>query len=280
MNIDHTTMQITETEEKQELRHLWWCLTGPMAFLPMHAAGIYSGDLTTNKVSDFVVSSYIPTITSLLEARASKKDNFNGMLTVSQPDTPGLRILPSTREEILRIEAVTRGADLRPSTTLEHSQATTEAVVKGMEDHSWIHLACHAIQDVSSPLNSAFYLYDGKIELSSIIQQALPYADFAFLSACQTATGDENLPEESMHLAAGMLAAGYSSVIATMWSIMDEDAPIIAEEVYKYMLRDGVPDSSRAAYALHHATKAFQQQQRGDVEKSLLSWVPFIHVGL
>ena len=250
-----------------------------MAFLPMHAAGSYSDKRTGHKVSDFVVSSYIPTINSLLEARASKKGKFNGLLTVSQPDTPGLRILPNTKQEIVRIQAVASEATLRPITALEHSRATMEAVVKGMEIHSWVHLACHAIQDTLNPLDSAFYLYDGKVELSRITEKTLPHADFAFLSACQTATGDENLPEESMHLAAGMLVAGYSSVIATMWSIMDEDAPIIAEEVYKYMLSDGVPDSGRAAYALHHAIKAFRQQ-RGDLEKSLLSWVPFIHVGL
>ncbi|CAE6487268.1 unnamed protein product [Rhizoctonia solani] len=43
----------------------------------------------------------------------------------------------------------------------------------------------------------------------------------AFLSACQTATGDTNLPDEAVHLASGMLMAGYPSVIATMWSVMD-----------------------------------------------------------
>ena len=245
----------------------------------MHAAGLYTDDQIGNKVSDFMISSYTPTITSLLEARASKKDKFNGLLTISQPETPGLRRLPDTKLEILRINTLMKAANIGPLTTLEHFQATAEASLKGMEEHSWVHLACHAIQDVTSPLDSAFYLYDGKVALSSIIQKALPHADFAFLSACQTATGDENLPEESMHLAAGMLAAGYSSIIATMWSIMDEDAPIIAEEVYKYMLSDGVPDSGRAAYALHHAIKAFRQQ-RGDLEKSLLLWVPFIHVGL
>ncbi|KAJ6487356.1 hypothetical protein DFH09DRAFT_841575, partial [Mycena vulgaris] len=41
------------------------------------------------------------------------------------------------------------------------------------------------------------------------------------LSACQTARGAKGLQEESVHLAAGMLLAGYRGVIATMWSIMD-----------------------------------------------------------
>lgn len=47
-------------------------------------------------------------------------------------------------------------------------------------------------------------------------------SSFAFLSACQMATGDEQLTEESVHVAAGMLLAGYGSIVATMWSIWTE----------------------------------------------------------
>jgi CHAT domain-containing protein len=39
----------------------------------------------------------------------------------------------------------------------------------------------------------------------------------AFLSACQTAMGDETTPDEMMHLAAALLFAGFRSVVATMW---------------------------------------------------------------
>ncbi|KAF9007357.1 hypothetical protein BDZ89DRAFT_1079382 [Hymenopellis radicata] len=34
-----------------------------------------------------------------------------------------------------------------------------------------------------------------------------------------------------------MLFAGYS-VIATMWSSMDRDAPAVSNDVYRYLLRD------------------------------------------
>jgi CHAT domain-containing protein len=90
-----------------------------------------------------------------------------------------------------------------------------------METHSWIHFACHAVQE-SKPTKSAFCLHDKHLELSTIITKSFPYADFAFLSACQTATGDENLSEEAVHLAAGLMLAGYRGVIATMWSIKDK----------------------------------------------------------
>ena len=41
-------------------------------------------------------------------------------------------------------------------------------------------------------------------------------ADLAYLSACQTSTSNEKLSEEAVHLAAGMMAAGYHGDVATM----------------------------------------------------------------
>ena len=152
-----------------------------------------------------------------------------------------------------------------------------ESVVKGMAERSWVHLACHAVQDGSEPSQSAFCLHDGRLTLSRIVSNSFSHADFAFLSACQTAQGDLKLSEEAAHLAGGMIAAGYRSVIATMWSIKDEDAPMIASEVYSRLIDGPSPDSSRAAHALHHAVKVLRDQLGED---SFLSWVPFIHVGV
>ena len=44
----------------------------------------------------------------------------------------------------------------------------------------------------------------------------------AFLSVNKTSIGDEQLSEEAVHLAAGMLAAGYHGVVAAMSSIRDQ----------------------------------------------------------
>ena len=45
----------------------------------------------------------------------------------------------------------------------------------------------------------------------------MPNASLAFLSACETAMGAEDLPDEAMHLAASLLFAGFGGVVATMW---------------------------------------------------------------
>ncbi|KIM86572.1 hypothetical protein PILCRDRAFT_815805 [Piloderma croceum F 1598] len=256
---------------------IWWCATGPLTFLPIHAAGLYNTHDAGSKLSDFVASSYTPTLTALLEPPFTMQQPFQGLLGVSQPCTPGLSRLPNAEKELAQIEQLDSSLHVH---SLLGELATTESVLKGMEQHSWIHLACHAVQDTSEPTQSAFCLQNGMLTLSKIITKSFPHADFAFLSACQTATGDEKLSEEAVHLAAGMLAAGYKSVIATMWSIMDDDAPLVAAEVYFHLVCGPQPDSTRAAHALHHAVRHLREKLEESGKPSFLSWVPFIHVGM
>jgi len=154
-----------------------------------------------------------------------------------------------------------------------------------MDTCSWVHFACHAVQNTREPLRSGFFLDDGRLELSEIMKQNIPRCELAFLSACQTSTGNEELSDEAVHLAAGMLAAGYQGVIATMWSIKDKYAPDVAGSFYEHLVEKGKDTGSRrlesaeAAYALHHATQCLRQKI-GDTENALLTWVPYVHFGL
>jgi len=256
--------------------HIWWCVTGPLAFLPIHAAGIYDTSELSVSISDFVVSSYTPTLNAMINASKNHAthENFQGLLAVSQPNTPGQSALPNTTVELDHIRNRARNFGVH---FLEGPAASVDTVIKGMDTHSWVHLACHAVQNRVEPTRSALCLHDGSLELSTIITKSFRHADFAFLSACQTATGDEKLSEESVHLAAGLILAGYRGVIATMWSIKDDDAPVIADQVYSDLFNDAKPDSTKAAVALHHAVKLLRRQN-GDSD--FLSWVPFIHVGI
>lgn len=44
-----------------------------------------------------------------------------------------------------------------------------------------------------------------------------------------------DMPDEAMHLAAGLQSAGFSSIISTLWTIDDYTAPRVAAEVYAAM---------------------------------------------
>jgi len=76
-----------------------------------------------------------------------------------------------------------------------------------------------------------------------------------------TAAGDKNLSEEAVHLTGGMLAAEHvGNVIATTWSIMDDDAPLVVAEIYSRLVRDPELDSTGAAHSLHHAVRRLRKQ--------------------
>ena len=147
-----------------------------------------------------------------------------------------------------------------------------------MKEADWVHFACHGIQDAANPTESGLCLADQRcLKLSDMIALSRPHGGLAFLSACQTATGDESLSDEAVHIAAGMLFAGYGGVVGTMWSISDRLAPLVARDVYGQLFRNDStrPDYRKAARALHEAIGRLR-----DSNASFVEWLPFIHVGL
>ena len=162
-----------------------------------------------------------------------------------------------------------------PSDLLVGKDATVDAVLEEMQSCSVVHFACHGKQDMIDPLSSCLCLHDGSLSLSQLVYMKLPNAQLAFLSACQTATGEKELPDEAVHLAAGMLAAGFKSVIGTMWSVSDNAAPIVADGVYARLFKDGKLESGKVAEALHYAVEDLRKRNPSD----FMAWVPFIHMG-
>ncbi|KAJ6548973.1 hypothetical protein B0H19DRAFT_1074763 [Mycena capillaripes] len=118
-------------------------------------------------------------------------------------------------------------------------------------------------------------------EIQRIQESALGKIPVCSLVAHETTVArieDEIMKSSWVHFASGMLLAGYRSVIATMWSIMDNDAPQVAKDVYEHLFKTLPPDSTRAAEALHVAVKNLREGFDG--KKSFFQWVPFIHVGV
>jgi CHAT domain-containing protein len=193
---------------------------------------------------------------------------------VIQPSAPGVSEIPHTKEEL---ECIQRHLRSREHVLLNGHEGTKQRVMKEMSDSNWVHLACHGTQRQDKPTKSGLILEDGHLTLEEIIKLDLPNAEFAYLSACQTTTGEESLSDEAVHIAGGMLLAGYRGVVATMWSIQDDLAPEVADEFYRYiMANEGRPDNQKAAEALHFAV----QKLRKKSDIPLTSWIPFVHLGV
>ncbi|KAF8443803.1 CHAT domain-containing protein [Boletus edulis BED1] len=266
-----------------ELSRIFWCPTGPFVFLPIHAAGLYGTQYSSpgHKVFDFVVSSYIPTLTILTRSpdpSVPPSDDLR-LLVVPQPPSDGQQPLRGVAPELRHIRAVVENPTSARTTLIQSSLGTVEEVLGLMKNADWVHFACHGIQDPAKPTESGLCLADERrLKVSDIIGLSRSRGGLAFLSACQTAMGDEGLTDEAIHIAAGMLFAGYGGVIGTMWSISDKHAPVVARRVYEYLFQNGTrPDYRDAARALHEAVGRLRESGEAS---SFVTWLPFIHVGL
>ncbi|KAK7052651.1 ankyrin repeat-containing domain protein [Favolaschia claudopus] len=266
-------------DAKAKLPRVTWCLSGPLAFLPLHAAGIYDAEHhSLHQAFRYAVHSYTPSLSVLVEAlkeKRTKQVNQPTILAISQPATPDHDPLPATVTEVYAIKKICH----ERLKWLNDSEATIASVLPLIDQHLWIHFACHAIQDSAEPTQSGFMLHDGLLTLRNLMHDRKigGRKDLAVLSACQTGAGDTRMPEEAVHLAAGMLMTGFQSVIATMWSIKDSDAPIVMKVFYSYLLNNAKGDTAQSAYALHHAVEELRNQVG---VKSFSRWVPFMHMGI
>jgi hypothetical protein len=202
---------------------LHWCPTDDFALLPIHAAGIYDGPEQSQVCcSDYVVSSYTPTLSALLNAQNKAPQTAPShldMLAIGE-DARALPAMPRLRfveRELTTVEH-TANASKRDYTidTIPH-HATVEGVTARIQTAHFVHLACHGTQDQTSALNSGFHLSDGKLTISELMDLNLDKAWFAYLSACETAKSDAQQPDQVVHVASAMLHAGFKSVVATMW---------------------------------------------------------------
>jgi CHAT domain-containing protein len=201
-----------------------------------------------------------------------------------------LAVIPGVDKEIAHIAAV---ASLSSVTILRQwvGSTTIEDTSRVMEAANIVHLACHGIQDVKDATQSGFCLGDGRLTIAKLMELKLDSAFLAFLSACETAKGDQEQPDQAMHLAAAMLFGGFKSVVATMWyvdqdsmiseclltmirAICDVDGPNVAKWFYEELLSRDVVDGDSVAYALDSAV--------GKLRASGVPperWAPFIHMG-
>ncbi|MFD6798130.1 CHAT domain-containing protein [Streptomyces cyaneofuscatus] len=127
---------------------LWWCPTGLLNLLPLHAAGYHGapqeGD-APRTVIDRVVSSYTPTLRALSEASQPKRapgGSDERMLVVALAETPGQLSLPAVKAE--RDLLADLFADRH--TLLEGEDATWESVRAALPHHVWVHFSCHGGQ--------------------------------------------------------------------------------------------------------------------------------------
>ncbi|KAG2108781.1 CHAT domain-containing protein [Suillus cothurnatus] len=236
---------------------IWLCPTAAFTFIPLHAAHPFQTKADGSKEScleDLYICSYTPTLSALVRSRQMMKKRVTPSFATVGQGQPGA----GKGKALLAVDS-----------ELELIYKLVPATAK--RENTWVHLACHGKQDPAQPYDSHFVMRDEHLTLLNIMEKDIPHAEFAFLSACHTAVSNEKMPDEVIHLAAGLQFSGFKSIIGTLWEVNNAVTKHVVEAFYKYMfmdLKDGnsvVMDCSRAAWALNCAMHACHIPDSGPI---------------
>ncbi|MFF3878278.1 CHAT domain-containing protein [Streptomyces sp. NPDC001978] len=262
----------TGSRETAAPHRLWWCPTGTLSLLPLHAAQDPDAGPEA-AVLQRAVSSYTPTLRALVLARRRlppKPGTAVSSLTVSLPSTPGGDYLPGAA----RLDAVCSGL---PGRRLAADSADRARVVEELPRHQVAAFACHAVADPVRPSHSHLRLADGPLPVAEVLALRLKAAELALLPMCETAQGGVALADEVLHLAAAFHMAGFRHVVGSLWLLADSAAAEAVDRLAGLLHAphpQDAPGSSTALF-LHRAVLAARTE---DADAPSL-WAPLIHVG-
>lgn len=255
------------TTRQAEPTRIWWLPTGPLALLPLHAAGA---------APDLVVSSYLPTLRSLALTRtapqAAHGDRRGPSVAIGITEAGGLPPLSRAVAEAQRALDLLRPVTTDPDngTVVADGAATWSAVSANLADAVWAHFACHAVTDTSDPSASALILYDRPLPVREITAGYRAARELAYLSACTTASSPGQLVDEAIHIASAFHLAGFRHVIGTLWRVSDSLSSELASSVYAKIVAGVGP-----ALALHDGIAAIRRRYPANP----MLWAGYVHLG-
>lgn len=259
----------------RDLSRIWWCLTGQLALLPIHAAeprGAAAGKDVG--LIDISVSSYIPTIRAFMRSQqglATSLTAYQNSLLVSVPQSKidGVSELPFVRQEVSAVRDT-----LDRSTLLEGEDATADRVLTELSNVSSVHFSCHGLQDAVEPSSSGLVLYDRIVTVREISERSSG-GYLAFLSACDSALGSFASADEIVSLVGALQYSGWTHVIGTFAPVEDDIAAHVSQQFYEKCKRT---DRSGLGVIAKTLRAVILELRRANPTRPSI-WSPFVHFG-
>jgi CHAT domain len=252
-----------QTPDQLAWPRIWWLPTGPLAGLPLHAAGHHDDEPspTRRATVDRVVSSYAPSLRALAEARSRRPEPPALALIVGVDGGSAAPPLPYAVPEATWLAAHLAGS---PEVIVDEA-ATVDAVRAALPNAAWAHFACHGVP-ADDPAESHLALFDGALPIRELAGLGLDRAYLAFLSGADT--GPAGQTGEPVHVGPALHLAGFPHVVATLWPPGADLAT--SRSVYTRLAAGADP-----AQAVHDA----QRQQRDRYPSHPYLWAAHVHIG-
>jgi CHAT domain-containing protein len=222
---------------------------------------------------DFVIARYAVATTpslTLVEPRPLALDKSAVLAGGLTEAVQGFPALPFVDIELDELRALGTKDVLRDRTF------TSEALERELRTRPFnvVHVASHAQFEADSR-RSFLLTFDGRMTLDRL-EDTLKVNRFRdepvellFLSACQTAAGDERA---ALGLAGVAVKAGARSALASLWHINDQASSALVAEFYRQLARPGVSKAEALRRAQREMLNDLRYRHPG-------YWSPFLLIG-
>lgn len=263
--------------QQHSLKTLVFIPDGLFRNVPM--AALYDG-------SKFLIEQYAIATTPSLQLTPIEnkelKDQKALILGVTETSTIDGKIFPSLSNVGLEITNVAQ--QIRKSKPLVDGKFNLENLNQELDnsEYNLIHIATHAqfgtiAEDtfIVTGNNSKITIKDLESSLR-LLKEGSNSIDLMFLTACQTATGDER---SALGLAGVAVEAGVNSAIASLWFTPDESTLNLVREFYHNLVNRGMTKAEALQQAQIKLIQAKQYPEINDQYDNPAYWSSFILIG-
>jgi CHAT domain-containing protein len=237
-----------------EATHLTIVPHGFLHYLPFPALMNGAGCL----IDDFSIS-FAPSasVFALCATRPAGQQQESLVLGIPDPLAPQIRAEASAVAEILPRAKLLLG-----------EQATQELLWEHAPRSRYIHIATHGLFRQDNPMFSSIRLGRSELNLYDIYRLRLS-SDLVTLSGCGTGLNVVVGGDELLGLVRGLLYAGTSAVLVTLWDVNDTTTATFMKTFYT-VLRAGSNKAAALQSAMLHVRKEHPHPYY---------WAPFVLIG-
>jgi CHAT domain-containing protein len=152
---------------------------------------------------------------------------------------------------------------------------TKDAVKQAVKDRTIVHFATHSIVDAEDPRRSRIVLADrdgveDSITLFDLVSGNVSFvrSPLVVLSSCSSAIG-KDYEEGTYGLVQGLMVAGASAAVVTLWDVEDKIGPTFADLFYHYLKTRKSSDEALSATQVEMIQRKY----------SVSDWAPYVQFG-
>ena len=223
------TWEYLETLRAAGKDHLCIRPYGALRYYPLHLLGTQGTDLAQN----WIVTS-IPSLESLMPRQSAPRQRRGRALGLTYRGGKPFNY-PQLLNAQSEVESV---AKVMNTTPLLDAEVTEDRLLDALKTASRVHICAHGANDANSPLFHHLVVTpsatsDGRICAYEILGHDLRGLEVLSLGSCDSALGRFDAGDNLSGLPAALLAAGTSSIVASLWEMLDDAAAAFFVRFYQ-----------------------------------------------